>query len=40
LAIAGCVFPAIGFLLAGFTLITGLAGGELSRVILTHFMNQ
>lgn len=39
-ALSGWVFPALGFLLAGLTLFTGLVGGELSREILRFFVDK
>lgn len=39
-ALSGWVFPGLGLLLAIFTVITGLVGGELSREILRFFIQN
>lgn len=39
-ALTGWIFPGLGLFLAIFTLVTGLAGGDLSRDILDYFINK
>ena len=39
-ALAGWVYPGIGLFMAGFTILTGLAGGTLSSDILSFFINN
>jgi uncharacterized membrane protein len=39
-ALSGWVFPGAACLLAGFAIVTALAGGELSSAILEYFINR